>query len=92
MSSLIKGPALFLAQFVSDEAPFNTLATIVEWAADLGYKGVQIPTWDTRLFNLDAAASSQSYCIEHQLSQGRLYTVVDLSHFRSASLSRLSCF
>jgi len=64
MSSLIKGPALFLAQFVSDEAPFNTLATIVEWAADLGYKGVQIPTWDTRLFNLDAAASSQSYCDE----------------------------
>jgi len=64
MSSLIKGPAIFLAQFVSDEAPFNTLPSIVEWVAGLGYKGVQIPTWDTRLFNLEEAASSQSYCDE----------------------------
>ena len=64
MTSSIKGPALFLAQFLSDEAPFNTLPSIVKWAAGLGYKGVQIPSWDARVFDLDKAASSQTYCDE----------------------------
>jgi len=60
----IKGPAIFLAQFMGDHAPFNNLESICRWAADLGYKGVQIPTWDTRLINLDLAAESQTYCDE----------------------------
>lgn len=64
MSSSIKGPALFLAQFLGDEAPFNSLPAIVKWAADLGYKGVQIPTWDARIFDLDKAAESKAYCDE----------------------------
>ena len=64
MSSSIKGPALFLAQFISDEAPFNALPSIAKWAAGLGYKGVQIPTWDKRVFDLDKAASSKAYCDE----------------------------
>jgi len=64
MSTSIKGPALFLAQFVSDEAPFNSLPSIVKWAAGLGYKGVQIPTWDARVFDLDKAAESKTYCDE----------------------------
>ncbi len=58
----IKGPALFLAQFAGDTAPFNTLDSIAEWAARIGYKGVQIPTWDSRLFDLKKAASSKTYC------------------------------
>jgi sugar phosphate isomerase/epimerase len=58
----MKGPAIFLAQFAGDSAPFNAFATICGWAAGLGYKGVQIPTWDGRLFDLDKAASSQAYC------------------------------
>ena len=58
----IKGPAIFLAQFVSDEAPFNSLDEISKWAADLGYKGVQIPSWDKRLFDLSNAANSKDYC------------------------------
>ena len=62
--SQIKGPALFLAQFAGDEAPFNSLPAITKWAADLGYKGVQIPTFDGRLFDLDKAAESQTYCDE----------------------------
>jgi|GEM_PF-1189008 hypothetical protein len=45
----IKGPAIFLAQFAGDAAPYNDLASISRWAAGLGYKGVQIPTWDARL-------------------------------------------
>ena len=62
MASLIKGPALFLAQFAGDEAPFNSLEKIVNWAAGLGYQGVQIPTFDARLFDLDKAAESEGYC------------------------------
>lgn len=58
----IKGPAIFLAQFCGDQAPFNSLENIVAWAASLGYKGVQIPTWDNRLFDLSLAAESQTYC------------------------------
>ena len=60
----MKGPAIFLAQFAGDEAPFNSLASMAEWAAGLGYKGVQIPSWDGRLFDLAIAAESQDYCDE----------------------------
>jgi sugar phosphate isomerase/epimerase len=60
----IKGPAIFLAQFAGDAAPFNTLPSIARWAAGHGYKGVQIPSWDRRLFDLARAAESQDYCDE----------------------------
>lgn len=60
----IKGPAIFLAQFAGDSAPFNSLDTIADWVAGLGYKGIQIPSWDERLFNLTLAAESQTYCDE----------------------------
>jgi sugar phosphate isomerase/epimerase len=58
----IKGPGIFLAQFAGDAAPFNDLASISKWAASLGYKGVQIPSWDGRLFDLKKAAESAAYC------------------------------
>jgi sugar phosphate isomerase/epimerase len=57
----IKGPAIFLAQFAGDNPPFNNLSDISRWAAALGYKGVQIPTWDSRLFDLKRAAESRNY-------------------------------
>jgi len=60
----IKGPAIFLAQFMGDEAPFNSLENICQWAADLGYKGIQIPTWESRLIDLKTAAESKTYCDE----------------------------
>jgi len=60
----MKGPAIFLAQFASDQAPFNSLKAIANWAGELGYKGVQIPTWDRRLFDLKLAAESDTYCDE----------------------------
>ena len=44
----LKGPAIFLAQFAGDEAPFNSLDAICEWVSGLGYKGIQIPSWDAR--------------------------------------------
>lgn len=64
MPTTLQGPALFLAQFAGSEAPFDTLENITKWAASLGYKGVQIPTFDARLFNLDRAAESKDYCDE----------------------------
>ncbi len=60
----MKGPAIFLAQFASDEAPFNSLAAITRYMGDLGYKGVQIPTWDARMIDLKLAAESQDYVDE----------------------------
>jgi sugar phosphate isomerase/epimerase len=60
----IKGPGIYLAQFAADETPFNRLETLAQWVADRGFKGVQIPTWDTRLFDLKRAAESQTYCDE----------------------------
>ena len=62
----MKGPALFLAQFAGDEAPFDTWDNITKWAADCGYEGVQIPSWDGRLFDLAKAAESKGYCDEIQ--------------------------
>jgi sugar phosphate isomerase/epimerase len=58
----IKGPAIFLAQFMGDTAPFNELESVCRWAADCGYVGVQIPTWDARLIDLKKAAESKTYC------------------------------
>jgi len=60
----IKGPGIFLAQFIGDEAPFNSLEAIADWAAGLGYKGLQIPTNDPRFLDLATAADSQDYCDE----------------------------
>ncbi len=59
----IKGPAIFFAQFMDDKAPFNSLEGLCQWASDLGYKGVQIPT-DPSLIDLKTAAESQTYCDE----------------------------
>src|SRR4051794_21508631 len=67
----MKGPAIFLAQFAADAAPFNSLGSICQWAARLGYKGVQIPTWDSRLFDLEQAAASQAYCDDIKGVAGR---------------------
>ncbi len=64
MAKNIKGPAIFLAQFAGDAAPFNSWDAICKWAAGLGYKGVQIPSWDGRLFDLKKAAESKTYCDE----------------------------
>jgi sugar phosphate isomerase/epimerase len=61
---MIKGPGIFLAQFAGDAPPFNSLRSIARWAAKLGFKGVQIPTWDAHLFDLARAAESKTYCDE----------------------------
>ena len=61
----IKGPGIFLAQFLRDDPPYNTIEGVGDWVAGLGFKGVQIPTWDSRVFDLDAAADSMAYCDDY---------------------------
>src|SRR3989441_5318615 len=76
----IKGPAVFRGQFAGDARPCNSLAGIGAWAARLGFKGVQIPSWDRRLFDLEKAAESQTYCddVRGVLAEGGLQ-VTELS-------------
>ena len=62
MATNIKGPAIFLAQFAGDDAPFNSLSAVAGWAASLGYEGIQIPSFDNRLFDLVLASESMAYC------------------------------
>jgi sugar phosphate isomerase/epimerase len=60
----IKGPGIFLAQFMGDVAPFNSLKSICQWAKSIGFIGVQIPTWDSRCIDLQKAAESKTYADE----------------------------
>jgi sugar phosphate isomerase/epimerase len=60
----MKGPGIFLAQFIRDEAPFNSLDGLCAWAAGHGYEGIQIPTSQDWLFDLQKAAESKTYCDE----------------------------
>jgi len=62
----IKGPGIFLAQFMGDVEPFNDLEKTCKWASSLGYKGVQIPTWDSRCINLKKVAESKDYAYEYK--------------------------
>ncbi|MFC0181253.1 Sugar phosphate isomerase/epimerase [Pseudarcicella hirudinis] len=57
----IKGPGVFLAQFLSDEYPFNRLESLGDYMSNLGYKGVQLPIWDSRIIDIKLAAESQTY-------------------------------
>lgn len=76
----MKGPAIFLAQFAGDEAPYNSFDGMCGWAAGHGYKGVQIPSWDGRLFDLDKAAESKTYCDEIVgIAKGHGVEVTELS-------------
>ena len=62
----IKGPAIFLAQFLRDNEPYNNIDSIGRWVAGLGYKAVQIPTWDGRVFDLEKAAGSKTWCDDYK--------------------------
>jgi sugar phosphate isomerase/epimerase len=62
----IKGPGIFLAQFMGDQAPFNELKSICRWAADLGFVGVQIPTNEPRCIDLQKVAESKTYADEYK--------------------------
>src|SRR5688572_6481459 len=62
----IKGPGIFLAQFLRDTEPYSNIESISGWVSSLGFKGIQVPTWDSRVFDLDRAADSKGYCDEYK--------------------------
>ena len=64
----LQGPAIFLAQYMGDQPPFDEIDGAAHWAASLGFEGLQIPTWDSRAFNLEMAAESQDYCEDYRAS------------------------
>lgn len=64
VAATMKGPAIFIAQFAGDAPPFDSWPAICRWAAGLGYRGIQLPANDSRFFDLDRAAASQTYCDE----------------------------
>ena len=76
----MKGPAIFLAQFMGDEPPFNNFDNICRYMAALGYKGVQIPTWDARCVDLQQLAESKTYAEEFKgTAQQHGLTITELS-------------
>jgi len=85
----IQGPGIFLAQFLRDEAPYDNLNNIGNWVASLGYKGVQIPTWDSRVIDLDTAASSKTYCddLAGQLKEKGLHITELAAHLQGQVLA-----
>ncbi len=90
----MKGPGIFLAQFAGEDAPFNSLPAICEWAASLGYKGVQIPSWESRLFDLQKAAESKSYCEEVKgIVEGAGLEITELStHLQGQLVAVHPCY
>jgi sugar phosphate isomerase/epimerase len=58
----IKGPGLFIAQFVDADARLGTLEGIAAFAAECGFTALQMPTFYPKIFDLEQAAQSQSYC------------------------------
>ena len=60
----IKGPGIFLSQFIGGHPPFNTLEGLAGWAAEKGYKALQIPCNHQAIFDVAQAADSQTYCDE----------------------------
>lgn len=60
----LKGPGIFLSQFIGQQAPFNSLEGLAQWASALGYRALQIPCNHPAIFDVERASGSQTYCDE----------------------------
>jgi len=60
----MKGPAVYVLQFMGDKPPFDNLENVCKYMADLGYKGVQLPVEIPSVLDLDKLASSKDYADE----------------------------
>jgi sugar phosphate isomerase/epimerase len=58
----LKGPAVFLAQFMDDTTPFDSIEAMAKWAADLGFVGIQVPIGNPAFIDVAQAAASKTYC------------------------------
>ena len=60
----LRGPAIFLAQFMADEKPFDNIESMASWASNLGFKGIQVPIGNLNFIDVAKAAESKDYCDE----------------------------
>ena len=60
----LRGPAIFLAQFMADEEPFDNIESMATWASNLGFKGIQVPIGNPSFIDVARAAESKDYCDE----------------------------
>jgi sugar phosphate isomerase/epimerase len=79
----IDGPGVFLAQFIAPEPPFDRLCTLAAWAAEKGFRAVQLPTFNPAIFDVENAAESDAYCDEVKgLLAGHGLVISELSTHR----------
>src|ERR1700761_2079408 len=82
----IRGPGLFISQFIGADPPFDTLAGIAEWAGELGFKALQIPVSDPRLKDLAGLSDKDTVTkIESVVSTAGL-AVSEIAASRSGQL------
>ena len=55
----IKGPAVFLAQFAGGGPHLQNLNDMAKWAKECGFIGVQLPSWDGRVMDLQEGRREQ---------------------------------
>ncbi|MBL7697302.1 MAG: TIM barrel protein, partial [Chitinophagaceae bacterium] len=84
----ISGPGIFLAQIVRDHEPYNNIRSISKWISSLGFTGIQVPTWESKLFNLANAASSKDYCDEYKgmLREEANVEIIELASYLQGQL------
>lgn len=82
----IRGPGLFISQFVGADPPFDTLAGLAEWAAEIGFKALQVPVSDSRLKDLAGLSDDAAVAkIEAVMSKAGL-VVSEIAAQRSGQL------
>ncbi|MBL8839814.1 MAG: sugar phosphate isomerase/epimerase [Alphaproteobacteria bacterium] len=87
MTGSMRGPAIMLSQFIGDRPPFDSLDGIVGWAASLGYRGIQLPIHDRRIFDVERAAFDDGYCeAVNATIAGRGIAISELAAHRAGQL------
>lgn len=82
----MRGPGLFISQFIGAQPPFDTLTGLAEWARGLGFKALQIPLSDPRLKDLAGLPDEEALArIESVVSQAGL-VVSEIAAQRSGQL------
>ena len=90
----MQGPGIFLAQFAGDEAPFDTLENVCRFMAEAGYQGIQLPTWESRYYDLQKMAESKDYCdeIKGTIAQAGLEITELSTHLQGQLLAVHPCY
>src|ERR1700722_18435108 len=86
MPKTIQGPGLFISQFIGPEPPFNTLGGISHWAAELGFKALQIPVSAVGLSDLAELSERDAIAAIETILGANGLTVSEVSAHRAGQL------